>query len=129
MKGPFERLKYDLRRVYECPECHHKERAHGTVTVVLCRCQQKKKDPLDRIAMKLVEDRIIRRLPEFVPPIEVEVPEPTLAEHTTEEPKSKEGNAPETGGETSGSEQATAETAPAEVKATEDKSTAEEASE
>ncbi|MDA1049908.1 MAG: hypothetical protein O3C40_05445 [Planctomycetota bacterium] len=71
MKGPFERLKYDLRRVWECPECHHKERADGTVTTLVCRCQAKK-EPLARVVMKLVEDRIQRRLPVFVPPIEVE---------------------------------------------------------
>jgi hypothetical protein len=70
MKGPFERLKYDLRRVWECPECHHKERADGTVTTLVCRCQAQK-DPLNRVVMKLVEDRIQRRFPAFVPPVEV----------------------------------------------------------
>lgn len=67
MKGPFERLKYDLRRVWECPECHHKERVDGTVTTVLCRCQAKKDFP-DQVVMTLVEDRIQRRFPIFVPP-------------------------------------------------------------
>lgn len=71
MKGPFERLKYDLRRVWECPECHHKERADGTVTTLVCRCQAQK-DPLNRVVMKLVEDRAQRRFPAFVPPVEVE---------------------------------------------------------
>lgn len=71
MKGPYERLKYDLRRIWECPECHHKERADGTVTTLVCRCQAQK-DPLDRVVMKLVEDRIQRRFPVFVPPTEAE---------------------------------------------------------
>jgi len=77
MKGPFERLKYDLRRVWECPECHHKERADGTVTFVVCRCQSAK-DPQTRVLMKLVEDRIQRRLPAFVPPTDGEEPEATI---------------------------------------------------
>ncbi len=88
MKGPFERLKYDLRRVWECPECNHKERADGTVTTVVCRCQIKKKDPLDRVVMKLVEDRIQRRLPAFVPPNAAEesefAPVDTAPEETPE---------------------------------------------
>ena len=71
MKGPYERLKYDLRRIWECPECHHKERADGTVTTLVCRCQTQK-DPLGRVVMKLVEDRIQRRFPVFVPPAEAE---------------------------------------------------------
>lgn len=71
MKGPFRRLKYDLRRVWECPECHHRERADGTVTTVLCRCQANK-ETLDRVVMKLVEDKIQRRFPVFVPPVAAE---------------------------------------------------------
>lgn len=59
MKGPYERLKYDLRRVWECPECHHRERADGTVTYLFCRCQRKKKWN-ERVAMKLIDDRIRR---------------------------------------------------------------------
>ncbi|MBC8353968.1 MAG: hypothetical protein H8E66_18380 [Planctomycetes bacterium] len=90
MKGPFERLKYDLRRVWECPECHHKERAAGTVTVVVCRCQTKKKDPLDRVVMKLVEDRIQRRLPAFVPPADEEEPVAEAVDAATEETATEE---------------------------------------
>ena len=56
MKGPYERLKYDMRRVWECPDCHHKERTVGTVTSVFCRCQQQKEFG-QRVAMKLVEDK------------------------------------------------------------------------
>ena len=41
MKGPYERLKYDLRRVWECPVCSHKERSTGATTTMLCRCQEK----------------------------------------------------------------------------------------
>jgi hypothetical protein len=55
MKGPYERLKYDLRRVWECPECHHKERTGGEVVNRLCRCQEKAQ-PAEQVWMKLVED-------------------------------------------------------------------------
>jgi len=55
LKGPFERLKYDLRRVWECPVCRHKARTGGQVTSVLCRCQEEV-DPTKRAWMKLVDD-------------------------------------------------------------------------
>jgi len=85
MKGPFERLKYDLRRVWECPECHHKERADGTVTTLVCRCQATK-EPQTRVVMKLLEDRIQRRLPAFVAPSEVEEPEAAVVAALPEDP-------------------------------------------
>lgn len=40
MKGPFERLKYDLRRVWECPACRHRERSGGDRTSCWCSCQE-----------------------------------------------------------------------------------------
>lgn len=55
MKGPSERLKYDLRRVWECPVCKHHERTEGHVTSRLCRCQAKA-SPLQRQWMNLIED-------------------------------------------------------------------------
>ena len=55
MKGPFERLKYDPRRLWECPVCHHRERAPGDVTTRLCACQTKE-EPLKRRHMRLVEE-------------------------------------------------------------------------
>ncbi len=55
MKGPYERLKYDLRRVWECPICHHKERTGGEVTRHLCRCQFDV-ERVKQVWMKLVED-------------------------------------------------------------------------
>lgn len=55
VKGPYERLKFDLRRLWECPSCSHRERTGGDVTYMLCRCQAKKA-PGDRAYMKLVED-------------------------------------------------------------------------
>ena len=38
MKGPYERLKYDLRRVFECPRCGRRVRMAGSVTFVTCHC-------------------------------------------------------------------------------------------
>jgi hypothetical protein len=38
MKGPYERLKYDLRRLWECPVCKRRERTPGTVTFRHCAC-------------------------------------------------------------------------------------------
>lgn len=55
MKGPYERLKYDLRRVWECPSCHHHTRTSGAVVVTYCRCQDEK-DPRQRTPMRLMED-------------------------------------------------------------------------
>lgn len=59
MKGPYERLKYDGRRVWECPKCSHKERTTGSVTYSFCRCQEKVANA-ERVSMKLVEDGVRR---------------------------------------------------------------------
>ena len=55
VKGPYERLKYDLRRVWECPKCHHKERTGGETINRLCPCQEKAPAGQQEW-MKLVED-------------------------------------------------------------------------
>lgn len=55
MKGPYERLKYDLRRVWECPNCHHRVRTSGDVTSMHCSCMAE--TPLtEQVPMKLVEN-------------------------------------------------------------------------
>jgi hypothetical protein len=59
MKGPYERLKYELRRMWECPVCHHRERTGGDRSTLLCGCQRKVK-PTERVWMKLVEDGLRR---------------------------------------------------------------------
>lgn len=38
MKGPFERLKYELRRVWECPKCHRRTKTAGSQTSMFCNC-------------------------------------------------------------------------------------------
>ena len=55
MKGPYERLKYLMWRVWECPECHHKERTGGEAINRLCRCQENVQ-PAEQVWMTLVED-------------------------------------------------------------------------
>jgi hypothetical protein len=55
LKGPYERLKYDLRRLWECPVCQHRERAGGDVTSLICGCQAKE-EPTKQVCMKLIEN-------------------------------------------------------------------------
>lgn len=62
MKGPSERLKYDLRRVWECPVCKRRERTAGTVTFRHCNCRMKQVDG-QPVVMKLVEDGVQRLTP------------------------------------------------------------------
>jgi hypothetical protein len=62
MRGPFERLKYDLRRLWECPVCKRRDRTTGTVTFRHCSCQMNKADG-KFIVMKLVEDSVQRLTP------------------------------------------------------------------
>jgi hypothetical protein len=59
MKGPYERLKYDLRRLWECPMCKRRERTAGTVTFLRCPCQTKQADG-QPVVMKLIEDGVQR---------------------------------------------------------------------
>jgi hypothetical protein len=65
MKGPFERLKYDLRRLWECPLCKRRERSDGTVTSRFCACPGKGATEGQRTAMKLVEEAGHRTVPKF----------------------------------------------------------------
>jgi hypothetical protein len=59
MKGPSERLKYDLQRVWRCPACGHQARTFGDVTARLCRCQNALPITTRRY-MQLVEDGVRR---------------------------------------------------------------------
>ena len=80
MKGPYERLKYDLRRLWECPVCHKRERTPGSVSSRLCMCRMKQADGTP-VVMKLLEDGPQRVVPPVVieheplpplPPLEIE---------------------------------------------------------
>jgi hypothetical protein len=64
MKGPYERLKYDLRRLWECPVCKRRERTDGTVTFRFCPCGTKKEGG-QPVVMQLIADGPQR----LVPPI------------------------------------------------------------
>ncbi|HZL88625.1 MAG TPA: hypothetical protein VFB96_09655 [Pirellulaceae bacterium] len=73
MKGPYERLKYDLRRLWECPQCRRRERTDGAVTFRQCACQSKT-DGGQPIAMLLLEESGHRTVPPIVPKINDEPP-------------------------------------------------------
>jgi hypothetical protein len=98
MRGPGERLKYDFRRVWECPVCRHRERTGGDVTFRLCACQRKV-DPPNRAWMKLVQEggrRAESAKPEISPPTPIESSElppllaPELTDATLADPVSDE---------------------------------------
>jgi hypothetical protein len=65
MKGPYERLKYDLRRLWECPACHRRERTDGSIASRLCLCQTKQSGG-EPVVMKLIEDGMKRVAPPVV---------------------------------------------------------------
>lgn len=62
MKGPQERLKYDLRRLWECPTCKRRERVAASQTFRFCNCQLKQTDSRP-VVMKLIQDGIQRLAP------------------------------------------------------------------
>lgn len=55
MKGPSGRLRFDVRRVWECPLCRRREKTRGTVVGLRCDCVAKK-DPSRHTWMRLVEE-------------------------------------------------------------------------
>lgn len=55
MKGPSGRLRLDVRRVWECPMCHRRQKTSGSVVNLLCDCQAKS-DPPRQTWMMLVEE-------------------------------------------------------------------------
>lgn len=61
MRGPYERLKYDFSRVWECPNCRRQERTDFTTTFHFCRCRVKEAGgPL--VCMRLAADGVRRVL-------------------------------------------------------------------
>ena len=61
MKGLGNRLRFDVRRVWECPVCHRRERTGGEVVNRLCDCLAKQNG--QQIWMKLIEERPKRPKP------------------------------------------------------------------
>lgn len=82
MKGPFERLKYDLRRLWECPLCKRRERTDGSVTFRFCTCPGKGVPEGQRTPMKLLEEAGHRTVPEVTYQPRAEAP---AEEHPAEE--------------------------------------------
>ena len=66
MKGPYQRVKFDLRRLWECPVCNRRERTAGSVTFRHCQCQMQRLDG-QPVVMKLIADGVQR----LVPPIAI----------------------------------------------------------
>lgn len=82
MKGPYERLKYTLRRTWECPACSRRIQTDGTSTGNVCECQLGRPEH-ERVSMKLLLDGIRRTdvtQPQRTPPIE---PEKTVSGSTS----------------------------------------------
>lgn len=90
MRGPYERLKYDFSRIWECPTCRRKERTGFTVTFVHCRCRAKEEgSPL--VPMRLIEDGVRRVLPPISRP-RPDLPErPPQAEREPDRRSREEG--------------------------------------
>jgi hypothetical protein len=67
MKGPYERLKYDFRRVWECPVCKRREKTDGGVTFRLCPCATRgegaRGEKAEPVPMKMIEDGPRPRFP------------------------------------------------------------------
>lgn len=59
MKGPYERLKYSMQRLWECPICKHHERTGGEATFRYCGCQSDVAAS-KQTSMKLIHDGIRR---------------------------------------------------------------------
>src|SRR5687767_9043501 len=89
MKGPYERLKYDLRRLWECPVCKRRERTDGGVTFRFCDCGTKQEGGRP-VVMRLIADGPQRLVPviaaprpsmeEPMPAVEAETPPRTVSD-------------------------------------------------
>ncbi len=75
MKGPYQRLKYDLRRLWECPACNRRERTPGSITFRHCSCRLKQLDG-KFVVMTLVADGVQRLVPAIAAPQQPHAPAP-----------------------------------------------------
>jgi tRNA(Ile2) C34 agmatinyltransferase TiaS len=58
MKGPYGRLRFDVRRLWQCPRCGRFERSGGDVVTLSCRvCRLHSTEP-HQVWMKLVEGSV-----------------------------------------------------------------------
>lgn len=93
MKGPGGRLRFDIRRLWECPACHRRELTPGDVVTRPCACSAKN-DPPRQNWMRLIEQKPLRpEPPPPSPPIEdavnvAEVAQPAPPPATSTSPTS-----------------------------------------
>lgn len=80
MKGPGGRLRFDIRRVWECPVCHRRELTAGDVVSRLCTCSAKSDAPRQNW-MQLIETKPARPAPP--PPQPTSPAEPAAAASPT----------------------------------------------
>ena len=105
MKGPYERLKYDLRRTWECPKCLGRQQTDGTTTGIVCECQLVIPEN-ERLSMKLLRDGVrlspVKQPTSSSPPDqEVDGSSPASpAQATSPDEERTETAPPETGGAT-----------------------------
>ena len=103
MKGPGGRLRFDIRRLWECPVCHRRELTAGDVVARLCTCSAKT-DPPRQVWMKLIETKPARPapIPQPTPPGEpgaaTSPPEPAAIEPAAVSVAAQPGPAPSTEG-------------------------------
>jgi hypothetical protein len=55
IKGPGHRIKFDVRRVWECPICRRRVRTGGHVVNLRCDCRAAR-EAVPAVWMKLVEE-------------------------------------------------------------------------
>jgi len=55
MKGPSGRLRYQVRRVWECPRCRRREWTGGHIVTQVCDCAGGE-GPAKPVGMKLIEE-------------------------------------------------------------------------
>jgi hypothetical protein len=61
MKGPGNRIELDVRRIWECPQCHKQRRTSGEVASLRCGCTSGGEN------MRLVEkQRLVRSFADVI---------------------------------------------------------------
>jgi len=87
VKGPFERLRHNFKRTWECPECRQRRRTSGQSTSRACNCRVLAKTG-DIVWMTLIRDAPQARCPIAtnlsIPDMEQTAAEITAAENTAE---------------------------------------------
>src|SRR5262245_27832142 len=69
MKGPGGRMRFDLRRVWECPVCHRRDWTPGEIVFRACTCSAKG-DSSRPVWMKLIEQEPAAAVPDPSPDLQ-----------------------------------------------------------